>query len=378
MPVLEQHNGGEFRFYRYAPEDGSEPVDLLSVTSIRNLCGEGYQLVNWKMANLADAALGTMKRTVIGPRGGVKEVRQVWEYPSEFARMYDDAGFEDEEDPEAEKVRQGKIDALRRWLREQAEEPKNIAAVRGTIAHEALEKNIAWDRIERPYVESAFATLSRKDRAKVKRAINDEDVNFVRNTVRHYWAMRAETPMVILAREVRVVNLTAGYAGTFDALVWMLGTFERQEDGSDLFIPLPAEAQAAARKLKGDKVTIEDVRRIGGTIVLLDWKTSKGIHTDQVVQAHAYLAAEFAVTLKVDKRITDLLLAAMYGGLVHLRPSGWGLHLFPYEDEAVRAFYGSVAFARFLAKHPKPAAIFTANFTGESNEEDEEVDDDDD
>ena len=85
---LEQNNGGTFRFYRYDPEDGSEPVDLLSVTSVRTLCGESYNLVNWKLANLADAALGTMKRTVIGPRGGVSEKRQVWEYPSEFARKY--------------------------------------------------------------------------------------------------------------------------------------------------------------------------------------------------------------------------------------------------------------------------------------------------
>lgn len=368
--MLEQMNGGEFRFYRYSPEDGSDPVDLLSVTSIRNLCGEGYQLVNWKMANLADAALGTMKRTVIGPRGGVKEVRQVFEYPSEFAQKYAAAV-----DVETGEPSQESIDGLRRWLREQADEPRNIAAIRGTLAHEAIEKNVRWDSIERPYVENAFAGLSQKDRKKVKRAVSDEDVSFVRNTVRHYWAMRVEMPMVILAREVRVVNLAAGYAGTFDALVWMLGTFERQEDGTDLFIPLPEAAQKEARKL-GAKATKADIERIGGTIVLLDWKTSKGLHTDQVVQAHAYLIAEFAVTLKVDKRITDLLTAAMYGGLVHLRPSGWGLHCFPYEEEAVRAFLGSVAFARFLAKYPKPSAIFTANFTGASNEDDEEVSDD--
>lgn len=368
--VLEQMNGGEFRFYRYTDEEG-EVIDLLSVTSIRSLCGEQYRLVNWKMANLADAALGTMKRTVIGPRGGISEKRLLWEYPSEFAQKYAAAC-----DAETGEPLQGEIDELRKWLREQADEPRNIAAVRGSMAHEAIEKNVQWDRIERPYVESAFANLSQKDRKKVKRAISDEDVSFVRNTVRHYWAMRVEMPMIILAREVRVVNLTAGYAGTFDALVWMLGHFERQPDGSDLFIPLPAEAQAAARALKAERVTKADVDRIGGTIVLLDWKTSKGLHTDQVVQAHAYLISEFAVTMKRDRRITDLLTAAMYGGLVHLRPSGWGLHCFPYEEEAVRAFLGSVAFARYLAKYPKPDAIFTANFSGSSNEVDEVIDDD--
>lgn len=369
---LEQMNGGEFRFYRYTPEDGGDPVDLLSVTSIRSLCGTQHTLVNWKMANLADAALGTMKRTVIGPRGGVKDIRQVWEYPSEFAQMYADAQMDaDEDDPEAVKARQGKIDTLRRWLRERADEPMNIAGVRGTLSHQAVEKNVAWDRIERPYVEHAFSTLSQKDRAKVKRAVSDEDVSFVRNSVRHYWSMRDEVPMVILAREVRVVNLTAGYAGTFDALAWLLGDIV---DGE--FVPLSPEKQAEARAVGGAKVTAADVARIGGILVLLDWKTSKGIYTDQVVQAHAYLAAEFAVTMTRDARITSLLNAAMYGGLVHLRPSGWAMHLFPYEEEAVRAFYGSVAFARFLAKYPKPDPIFTANLRGASNEQDEEVEDD--
>lgn len=357
-PMLEQHNGGEFRFYRYTPEEG-DPVDLLSVTSIRNLCGENYRLVNWKMANLADAALGTMRRTVIGPKGGVKQVRQVFEFPSEFAVMYD-----------ASEGDQKVIDDLRRWLRAQADEPKNIAAVRGTLAHDAVEHNIRWDSIEHAYVVNAFATLSQKDRSKVKRAINEEDVSFVRNSVRHYWNMRMELPSIILAREVRVVNLMVGYAGTFDALVWYLGTFE-----GDTFIPLPDEAIARARKLKAEKVTKADIGLIGGTLVMVDWKTSTGIHTDHVVQAHAYLAAEFAVTDKVDERITNLVRAAMYGGLGHLRPSGWALHLFPYEDEAVRAFYGSVAYARFLAKYEKPDAIFTTNLKGESNEEDEEVSD---
>ena len=361
--TLEQINGGEFRFYRYDPGDGSEPVDLLSVTSIRNLCGEGYQLVAWKMANLADAALGTMKRTRIGPRGGVSEVRQVWECPPEFAQKYAaTAGV------------QPKIDELRKWLREQADEPRNIAAMRGTIAHEAIEKNVAWDRIEKPYIEAAFSRLSASDRKRAKRGVNDEDVVFVRNAVRHYWAMRDEVPMRILAREVRVVNLTAGYARTFDALVCWLGSF----DADGKFVPLAPDKMAEAIARDPDRATAEDIARIGGTIVLLDWKTSKGIHTDQGTQAHAYLAAEFAVIDgQWDERVTTLLQAAFAGGLVHIRPSGWGLYLFTYKDEAVRAFLGSVAFARYLAKYPKPDAIFAKVLTGASNETDEEVDDDD-
>lgn len=359
---LTQINGGEFRFYRWDAEDGSDPVDLLSVTSIRNLCGESYNLVNWKLANIADAALGTQKRTIIGPRGGVHETRQVFEFPSEFAAMY-----------AASEGKQGAIDGLRKWLRERADEPRNIAAVRGTLVHEAIERNVAWDRIERPYVESAFADLSGRDKKAVKRGVIDEDINFVRNGVRQYWNMREEVPMVLLAREVRVVNLTAGYAGTFDALVWLLGEF----DAEGRFTPLSPTAQKAARAIRGDRVTIADIRRIGGTIALLDWKTSKGVHTDHVIQAHAYLAAEFAVVNDLlNPRITEMLLAAHFGGLAHIRPSGWSLHLFPYADGAVRAFLGSVAFARFLAAHKEPWSIFTAKLEGVSNETDEEVDDD--
>jgi hypothetical protein len=357
---LEQINGGEFRFYRYDAGDGSEPVDLLSVTSIRQLCGEGYQLVAWKMANLADAALGTMKRTVVGPRGGIKEVRQVWEYPSEFAQQYAASNGE-----------QAKIDALRKWLREQADEPRNIAAMRGTIVHEAIEKNVAWDRIERPYVESAFANLSASDRKRAKRVVNEEDIAFIRNSVRHYWAMRGELPVRILAREVRVVNLAAGYAGTFDALVWLLGLY----DGNGVFVPLAPDKMMEAMAMDTSRVTVADIGRIGGAILLLDWKTSKGIHTDHVTQAHAYLAAEFAVVDdQRDERVTALLNAAYAGGLVHIRPSGWGVYLFEWKDEAIRAFLGSVAFARYLAKYPKPDAIFGRVITGASNETDEEVD----
>jgi hypothetical protein len=340
---LDQINSGEFRTYRYDPEDGSEPVDLLSVTSIRSLCGESYNLVNWKMANLADAALGTMKRTVIGPRGGVKDVRQVWEYPSEFARLYADTNGE-----------QPKIDTLRKWLREMADAPRNIAALRGTLVHNAIERDVAWDRIERPYVESAFADLSSRDRAKARDGMSDEDVFFVRNAVRHYWDMRKTLPMVIIAREVRVVNIAAGYAGTFDALVWMAP--ERWGDR-----PLP----------DAGKVTREWVAMNGGRIVLLDWKTSTGIHTDQVLQAHAYLAAEFAVVNGLrDQRITGLLESAEDGGLVHIRPNGWAVYLFPFDGAALRAFLGSVAFARFIALHGDPAPIFTETFRGQSEESD--------
>jgi hypothetical protein len=343
MPSLDQMlNGDGFRFYRYDPGDGSAPVDLLSVTSIRTLCGEGFGLVNWKLANLADAVLGTQKRTVIGPRGGVSDQRQVFEFPSEFARQY-----------AATDGNQGKLDQLRSWLREQAEEPRNIAAMRGSIVHGAIEGNHAWDRIERPYVEAAFDGLSSRDRKRIKRSVTDEDVAFVRNAVRQYWALREAVPMVILAREVRVLNLTAGYAGTFDALVWVL------PKGDQVRYP------------GADEVTVATVAQLGGYIALLDWKTAKDVHTDNVVQAHAYLSAEFAIVDGVkDQRLTALLEAAQSGGIAHIRPDGYGLYLFDYSEEVVGAFLGSLMFARLLARYPKPDSIFRATIAGKSEETD--------
>jgi hypothetical protein len=340
---FDQINGDGFRFYRYDPEDGSEPTDLLSVTSIRTLCGESFNLVNWQMANLADAALGTQKRQTIGPRGGVKETRQVWEFPSEFARMY-----------EASNGEQGKIDALRKWLRARADEPRNIAAVRGTLTHEAIEKGVDWRRVERAYVENAVMDLRPADQKKLADGVTDEDVLFVRNALRQYADMRKQVPFVILGREVRIANLTAGYAGTFDALVWLL---------PDGFVC----------PLRGEVIDAAYIAMMGGKLALLDWKTSTGVYTDQVVQAHAYLSAEVAFDEngKPDSRLTDLLTAAHYGGLAHIRPNGWALHLFAFEEEVVRAFLGSVAFARLLAKYPEPTNIFSETIKGESQEPEE-------
>lgn len=339
-------NGDGFRFYRWVDAITGEETAVLSVTSIRKLCGEPFNLVRWQLNNIIDAVLGTQKRTVIGPRGGVSEKRQVFEFPSEFASKYD-----------ATEGTQGAIDEVRKWLNETADTPRNVAAVRGTITHAAIEGNVAWDRVERPYVEAAFAGLSQRDRTKMKNGVSDQDVSFVRNGVRQYWDMREHVPFVIIARELQVFNLTAGYAGSFDALVWMVPA----DWGSK---PLP----------KARDITLTWVKEHGGgtgQLVLLDWKTSKGVYTDQVVQAHAYLSAEFVGTDGIiDRRLTDLLLAARIGGLVHIRPNAWAVHLFKYEEATVRAFLGSVAFARFLAANPEPFSIFTTTIKGESPEED--------
>ena len=344
--------GDGFRFYRWDPADGGDPVDLLSVTSIRKLCGESYVLVNWQLGNLIDTVLGTVKRPALGKRGKpLKGVSQYVpeEFPSEFVQRYLACDGE-----------QGKLDEVRKWLRETADQPRNIAAIRGTIVHAAIEKNVQFDRIERPWVEAEFANLSSRDKAKAKAGVQDEDVRFVRASVRQYWDMRARVPFVIISREPQVFNLRLGYGGSADALVWFLPEGAKITD-----IP------------KAHQITQKVIESIGGSTGIGDWKTSKGVYTDQVVQCHAYGAAEFVgENGVVDHRLTDILQATTQGALFHIRPNGWGVHRFEFTEQVFRAFGGSVAFARFLATYPHPTALFTEEHKGALPEE-EEFDDDD-
>lgn len=342
-------NGDGFRYYVWTDAVTGETTDVLSVTSIRKLCGESFTLVAWQINNVIDVVMSTIKRPAIGKRGGIlkgKFTNAVDEYPGEFARRYAASDGE-----------QGKLDELRKWVRDSADAPRNIAAVRGSITHEAIEKNVAFDRIERPYVESAFANLSHRDQSRVKDGVSDEDVQFVRDSMRHYWSMREGFPFIIIAREVQCFNITAGYGGTFDALAWVL------PDNIDR-LQLP----------RARDITLATIAAFGGYLMLLDWKTSKGVYTDHVTQLHAYLAAEFVGSDGViDRRLTDLLLATHKGGLVHIRPTGWGVHTFTFQEEVVRGFLGSVAFARLLAAHPKPDSLFDDNITGGApDEEDDE------
>lgn len=345
---------GNFRFYSWPGGDSdlhrkynaTERTDVLSVTSIRSLCGMGFQLVNWQQANLIDAAMGTMKRTVIGPRGGVKEKRVLDIFPSEFVQKY-----------LAGEGSQASLDEIRGWLRDTADAPRNIAARRGTIVHKAIEQGVGSLRIERPYVESVFETLSSRDRKNAN--VTDEDVDFVYNAVRQYEDMRANVPFVILAREPQVWNLTAGYAGSTDVLMWFL------PEGSGGTIEWQARADRGA-------VTVDDIRRFGGRVVLGDWKTSKDVQTDHVVQITAYTIAEFVGRGGViDERLTEILSVIQHGALVHIRPNKWAVDFTNLEPEVVRAFLGQCAIARFLAKHPKPGALFTDTLEGVASETDE-------
>lgn len=340
-PLNATLTGDGFRFYRWQPI-GAEPVDLLSVTSIRKLCGEQTPLVQWQIGNVIDTVMGTVKRPAIGKRGGElkgKNVYVVDEYPSEFVKRYLAADSQ-----------QGPLDDLRKWVREQSDQPRNIAAMRGTIVHAALEKNVTSDRVQRAYVEMAFGELSYRDRARAKNGVTDADIAFIHDAVCQYEDMRANVPFVIVAREPQVFNLQHGYGGSADTIIWFL------PEGAT-----PADLPPIRT------LTLDQIERVGGQLAVGDWKTSKGVYTDQIIQVSAYGAAEFVGSDGIiDRRLTPILQATQKGVLFHIRPTGWGVHTFPFEEKLLRAFFGSVAFARFLATYPDPTALFASHESGNS------------
>jgi hypothetical protein len=345
-------NGDGFRFYQWQDAGSEDVYNLLSVTSIRKLCGENFGLVNWQLNNVIDTVMGTVKRPKPGKRVAFLKNQFIYvpeAVPSEFIGKYLTAAVDDTLSVEQAAV-------LRKWLRETADEPRNIAARRGTIVHAAIEKNIAWDRIERPWVEAEFNSLSAKDRAAAPGGVKDEDIEFVRDAVRQYFDMRATVPFVIIAREPQVFNLTLGYGGSADTIIW--------------FLPEGVDIRSVP---KAHLITLNDVARIGGFLAVGDWKTSKGVFTDHVVQVHAYGAGEFvgADGLR-NHRLTELLQATTKGVIVHIRPTGWGVHVFPFTEEVFHGFEGSVAFARLLAKYPRASALFEENYTGGFTDLDEE------
>lgn len=365
--------GDGFRIYRWEGGDSplhvkygaTEPSDLLSVTSIRTLAGEHFRLVNWKIANVVNLAMGVRKAVRIGPRGGVKEVYvQDGEFPGEFVnRMLETKG------------EQKAMDEHRRWLRETADEPRDIAAVRGSVVHKMIEMNLPMKVIDRDVIEGRMAAQWAEEKRKQKLAFTDEDYNFVYNAMRQYWDMRAHVPFVVLAQEPQVYNLRAGYGGSADVLIWFLGYWRRREpteafpDGEVYFEPLPGMTDAKVATLqrmaaKGE-ITLAEVEKVGGQLAVGDWKTSKGVYTNHVIQTTAYMAADFvAEDSVIDERLTDLLAKAKLGMVIHIRPNLWAVDLFEFRKDVIRAFLGSVSYARFLALHQEPNDLFIYSLSG--------------
>ncbi len=330
---------GGIRVYSWPGSDGAEPVDVLSVTTIRRLCGVTMPLVNWQIANVVNLATGSRRMTFVGPRGGVKEKYVAdGEWPGEFARRLADTNG----DPE-------KIAELRRWLRDAADEPRDVAATRGSVVHKMIELNARLDQLTPEYITAKFEEQWASDKRKTALVVTEDDQNFVVNCMRQFWDMRAHVPFVILSAEPQVWNLTHGYAGSFDVLMWFLPPGVSKDD-------VPRQP------------TADDIRRIGGEVVLGDWKTSKDTYPDHAVQVTAYLAAEFVGSDGVkDDRLTAILHATMRGALVHIRPDEWSVEYIDFREDVLRAFLGSCAFARFLAMNPTLDNIVTERIAGKAS-----------
>lgn len=333
-----------------AKYNATAATDVLSVTSIRTLAGEPFQLVNWKIANVVNIAMGVRKQTRIGPRGGVKSVYvQDGSFPGEFVtRIMETRGDEQ------------KLDLVRKWLREAADEPRDIAAVRGTVVHKMIEANTPLARVNDDTVRARFEEQWKLERRKVALEITDEDLHFVTNSLRQYWAMRATVPFVILAQEPQVWGLTAGFAGSADALIWFLGDF----DASGQFVALPGVGVEQIvhwqREAANGRVAIATIDEIGGIVALGDWKTGAGLYSSHVVQGTAYMAADIVgADGVIDERLTDILRASRRGMIAHIRPNYWEVAFFNFREDIVYAFLGSVAFARFLVRFKTPDELFT-------------------
>lgn len=327
------------RVYTWAPADGSPSTEVLSVTSIRKLNGLPMGLVNWQLNNIVNVATGTRQVVRVGPRGGVKKAYVAdGDAPGEFGRRL-----------VAAEGAEGALKLLRKYLREQADAPRDVAAVKGTIVHGLIERGVPFTRLTDDYVTYLFESQWERERSKVKSELTEDDMRFVQHSLRQYEDFRAHERFVILAQEPQIWNLTHGYSGSADVLVAIL------PEGAEL----------------PDEPTADDVLKAGGRVAVWDWKTAEDVVTDYVVQVTAYLSGEFiGADGVVDQRLTDLLAIADTGGIVTIRPDKWGLSEFsPFVDgRIVRAFLGSLAFARFVAEYPEPSKLFTRTITGKAAE----------
>lgn len=376
VPANASVNGDGFRMYEWPGATpgadlellqrygATEPHAVLSVTSIRTLAGEPFQLVNWKVGNVVNVAMGQRAgdwRDYSKSKRGrlVHGYIKDGPFPGEFmTRLVATRGNEVQ------------MDDLRRWLRESADEPRDVAAVRGSVVHKLIELNAPLDRVTEESVRERFDKQWAEEKRKVKPAVTDEDVFFVVNAMANYWDMRLHVPFVVLAQEPQVWNLEAGYAGSLDGLFWFLGHFDSNND----FVPLPgATPELIAdwqRRATAGTVSLDDIRAVGGFVAVGDWKTSKGVYTNHVVQVTAYMGATFVGRDGViDPRLTAILEACMTGVLVHIRPNSWAVDPFVWNEGTFMAFLGSCTFARFLAMNKRPDDLFIKTIRGSANGE---------
>lgn len=355
MPENASLNAAGFRMYAWPGGDtelhrkynATEPMNVISVTAARSVVGIPYQLQRWIENNLINLATGQRRaewrdysKSTRGRK--VKGYRKDGPFPGEFVtRMLATEGNEDE------------LRKVREWMKLTADEPRDIAAVRGSVVHKLIEirapmKALSEDLI-RWYIDQQWI----EEKRTVFPAVTDEDIDWVGNAMANYWDMRAQVPFVILAQEPQVWNLRVGYAGSADVLLWVLPESERER--VDYWQDL------ANRKI----VTVEMILETGGYTVLGDWKTSPEVYTSHVVQGTAYLAADFVGRGdQIDDRLSRILKATMRGLIAKINPDGWEIDTFDYREDVSYAFFGEIAHARFLLTHEKPRELFNETISG--------------
>lgn len=154
-------NPAGYRTYRWPGEDGER--ELLSVTSIRKLCGEPFGLVAWQIGKVIDRAMTEEFREKINAYGNDDPLNAV---------------------------------ALKKWLRAATTEERDKAANKGLDIHSALEMGFSPDEANeqtRPYIRQVH--------------------NFL-----------ADSGYEIVCQEQQTWNLTVGYAGTLDVIFRHKGT----------------------------------------------------------------------------------------------------------------------------------------------------------
>lgn len=357
MPENASPNAAGFRMYSWPGGDSdlhrqyeaTEPANVISVTASRSVVGIPYQLQTWQINNVVNLATGQRRaewrdysKSTRGRR--VKGYKKDGPFPGEFVgRMLATEGDED------------KLRAVREWTKTTADEPRDVASVRGSVVHKLIEIRVPMKALSEDIIRWYMDQQWEKENRKVLPTVTDEDVDFVGNGMANYWDMRANKPFVIIAQEPQVWNLKVGFAGSADVLIWFLPP--DQADKVDYW------QQQANKGL----VTVEVIGMVGGSLALGDWKTSPEVYTGHVVQGTAYLAGTFIGSGdRIDERLTRILRATMHGLIIKIRPDGWEVDTFEYTDEVSLAFFGQIALARFLLTHEKPNALFTETITGQA------------
>jgi hypothetical protein len=355
VPENASNNEYGFRLYDWPGGDSDlhreygadQPATVISVTAARSVVGIPFQLQAWQLANVVNLATGQRRAEwrdySKSTRGRlVKGYKKDGPFPGEFVtRMVATNGDEE------------KLTEVRAWLKQTADEPRDIAAVRGSVVHKMIEMRVPLKALSEDIIRWYIDQQWDQEKRAVLPTVTDEDVDFVGDCVANYWAMREAVPFVIIAQEPQVWNLKAGYAGSADVLIW--------------FLPPSEKDRIKHWQEQADKgnVTAELIGGIGGHTALGDWKTSPDVYTGHVVQGTAYLAATFiGRNGEIDDRLSRILRGTMQGLIIKIRPDGWETDTFEYREDVSLAFFGEIALARFLLTYGKPTELFTETLSG--------------